>query len=132
MKYSLYLLLFLLLSATQISAQTYSIKGSVKQAGTEITIPNATIILQNLDSVQVDGMISDLDGEFEITNVKNGEYLLKIQYLGYQNLFKSIHVTQDMDLGVLGIKEQATDLDEVTISARRAQGEHKERTRKHS
>jgi len=125
MKYLFYLF-FSLFSISQLSAQTYSIKGKVKQAGTEITIPNATILIQNLpDSVQVEGMISDLDGEFEITNIKNGEYLLKIQYLGYENLYKTIHLTQDLDLGVLGLKEQATALDEVTISARRAQGEQK-------
>ncbi|MEB2779849.1 outer membrane beta-barrel protein [Algoriphagus sp. C2-6-M1] len=125
MKNCLYLFI-LFLSICQVSAQTYSIKGRVKQAGTEITIPNATILIQSLpDSVQIDGMISDLDGEFEITNIKNGEYLLKIQYLGYENLFKSIHVTEDLDVGVLGLKEEATSLDEVTISARRAQGQQK-------
>ena len=125
MKSFLYLII-LTFGISQASAQTYSIKGKVKQAGTEITIPNATILLQNLpDSLQLDGMISDLDGEFEITNIKSGEYLLKIQYLGYENLYKSINVTQDMDLGVLGLREQATDLNEVTISARRAQGEQK-------
>lgn len=125
MKQYLYLL-FLILSISQVSAQTYSIKGRVKQAGTEITIPNATILIQSLpDSVQVDGMISDLDGEFEITDIKNGEYLLKIQYLGYENLFKSINVTQDLDVGVLNLREEARSLDEVTISARRSQGEQK-------
>ncbi|MGX7835829.1 carboxypeptidase-like regulatory domain-containing protein, partial [Campylobacter fetus subsp. venerealis] len=84
------------------------------------------VLVQNLpDSVQVDGMISDMDGEFEITNIKEGEYLLKIQYLGYENLFKSIHVARNMDLGVLNLQEESTDLEEVTISARRAQGEQK-------
>lgn len=125
MKYLFYLFFFLF-SISQLSAQTYSIRGKVKQAGTEITIPNATVLIQNLpDSVQVEGMISDLDGEFEIANIREGEYLLKIQYLGFENLYKSIHVTQDLDLGVLGLKEQATALDEVTISARRSQGEQR-------
>ncbi|MEP0712462.1 outer membrane beta-barrel protein [Algoriphagus sp.] len=125
MKYCLYLFFFLI-SATQVLAQTFSIKGRVKEAGKEITIPNATILLLNLpDSVQVDGMISDLDGEFEIKSVKGGEYLLKVQYLGYEDLFKSVSITQDRDLGVLSLKEEATALDEVTISARRAQGEQK-------
>ncbi|MDR7131395.1 hypothetical protein J2X69_003759 [Algoriphagus sp. 4150] len=125
MKYYLYLSLFLI-SISQLSAQSHSVKGKVKQADTDITIPNATVLIQNLpDSVRVDGMISDFDGEFEINNIKEGEYLLKIQYLGYENLFKTIHVTQDLDLGVLSLKEEATALDEVIISARRAQGEQK-------
>ncbi|WP_339864024.1 outer membrane beta-barrel protein [uncultured Algoriphagus sp.] len=126
MKSYLYLVLFLLVTLTEVSAQTHSIKGRVKEAGKEVTIPNATVLLQNLpDSIQINGMISDFDGEFEITDVKSGEYLLKIQYLGYEDLYKSINVTQDLDLGVLSLKESATDLDEVTISARRAQGEQK-------
>ncbi|WPR76472.1 outer membrane beta-barrel protein [Algoriphagus sp. NG3] len=125
MKNFIYLIL-IFLSLSQATAQTYSIKGKIKQSGTEITIPNATVLVQNLpDSVQVDGMISDMDGEFEITNIKGGEYLLKIQYLGYENLFKSIHVAQDLDLGVLNLREESTDLEEVTISARRSQGEQK-------
>lgn len=125
MKNSLYIL-FLLFSISQVTAQTHTVKGKVYQAGTEITIPNATILILNLpDSMQVEGMISDLDGEFQINNVKEGEYLLKIQYLGYENLFKNIHVIQNLDLGVLSLREQATALDEVTISAARAQGEQK-------
>lgn len=128
MKFYLYLIFFF--STITISfSQTYTIQGIVKQAGSEITIPNATIVLQSLpDSIQVDGMISDLDGNFEIKNVKPAEYLMKIQYLGYENLFKTIHVTKDLDLGVLSISEQATALDEVMISARRSQGQQKNDT----
>ncbi len=125
MKSCLYLFIaFMVIS--QVSAQTYSVKGRVKQTGTGATIPNATILLQSLpDSIQVDGMISDLDGEFEITNIKEGEYLLKVQYLGFENLFRAINVNKDLELGTLSLSEQATALDEVTISARRAQGEQK-------
>ena len=125
MKLSLYFLLFLGYITTA-TAQNYSIKGVVKQAGSEITIPNATVLLLNLpDSAQVNGMISDLDGEFEILNVKEGEYLLKVQYLGYETLYSTLPVTENLHLGTLHLAEQATDLSEVMITARRAQGEQK-------
>lgn len=125
MKLSLYFLLFLGYITTA-TAQNYSIKGVVKQAGSEITIPNATVLLLNLpDSAQVNGMISDLDGEFEILNVKEGEYLLKVQYLGYETLYSTLPVTENLNLGTLHLAEQATDLSEVMITARRAQGEQK-------
>lgn len=128
MKFSFYILLFLGSISTAL-AQNHSIKGIVKQTGTDNTIPNATVLLQNLpDSIQVNGMISDLDGEFEILNVKEGQYLLKVQYLGFENLFKTINVTENIDLGILSLTEQASELDEVTISARRAQGEQKSDT----
>ncbi len=125
MKYCFYLFFFLL-SISQAFAQSYSIKGRVKQTGSGVTIPNATILLQSLpDSIQVDGMISDLDGEFEITSIKEGEYLLRVQYLGFENLFRTINVTKDLELGTLLLSEQATALDEVTINATRAQGEQR-------
>lgn len=123
-----YILSLFLLASTisQVFSQSYSVTGKVKQAGSEVTIPNATILLQSLpDTIQVNGMISDLDGDFEILNVQEGEYLLRVQYLGYENLIRSINVAQDLDLGVISLREEATSLDEVTISARRAQGQQR-------
>jgi hypothetical protein len=93
------------------------------------SIPNATILLLNFsDSIQVDGMISDLDGNFTLDNIKEGEYLMKVQYLGFENLFRNIQLHRDLDLGNVMIRETATDLGEVTISARMATGTQKSDT----
>lgn len=128
MKFYFFLLFFLSNIAVAFS-QTHSIKGEIRQSYSDIAIPNATVSLQSLpDSVQVDGMISDIDGKFEIPNVKEGEYLLKVQYLGFESLYKTIQVSQDLDLGIISISEETTTLDEVTISARRAQGEQRSDT----
>ncbi|MDF2158304.1 outer membrane beta-barrel protein [Algoriphagus sp. CAU 1675] len=128
MKYYL-IILFFAASIGSINAQSFTLKGKIQQAGTNETIPNATVLLLNLpDSTQADGMISDLDGFFEINNIREGEYLLKVQYLGYQNLLKSITVNRDLDLGNLFLKEEATALEEVTISARRSLSQQKSDT----
>jgi hypothetical protein len=93
------------------------------------SIPNATILLLNFsDSIQVDGMISDLDGNFTLDNIKEGEYLMKVQYLGFEDLFRNIQLHGDLDLGNVMIRETATDLGEVTISARMATGTQKSDT----
>ncbi|QYH38136.1 outer membrane beta-barrel protein [Algoriphagus sp. NBT04N3] len=125
-KFSILLFFF---ATTTLIAQTYSIKGRVQESGSKAAIPNATILLLRVnDSTQVDGMISDLDGNFEIEDVREGEYLLKVQYLGYQNLFRSLQVARNIDLGVISIQEEATALEEVTISARRSTSQQKSDT----
>ncbi|HAS58865.1 MAG TPA: TonB-dependent receptor [Algoriphagus sp.] len=125
-KFSILLFFF---ATTTLIAQTYSIKGRVQESGSKTAIPNATILLLRVnDSTQVDGIISDLDGNFEIDDVREGEYLLKVQYLGYQNLFRSLQVARNIDLGVISIQEEATALEEVTISARRSTSQQKSDT----
>ncbi|MDI1322726.1 MAG: outer membrane beta-barrel protein [Algoriphagus sp.] len=128
MKY-LILLLFFFGGIVEGFSQTYSIKGKIQETGSNLGVPNATIILlMASDSTQVNGMISDLEGNFEIASVRQGEYLLKVQYVGYQNFFKTIQVEKDMQLGSIFIREVATDLSEVIISARRSTGTQKSDT----
>lgn len=122
-------LLFLLIGAHFSFSQTYSVKGKIQESGSNNTIPYANILLLNVnDSSQIDGMISDIEGTFEINKVKEGEYLLKVQYLGYNNFFKTLQVNQNLDLGVINLREEATNLQEVTVAARRATSQQKSDT----
>ncbi|WP_297337652.1 outer membrane beta-barrel protein [Algoriphagus sp.] len=124
--FTLVLALALSLSA---SAQRYSIVGKIQEAGSSNTIPNATILLLNdEDSSQVDGIISDLEGRFELKEVREGDYLLKVQYLGYENYFRSLSVSQNLDLGTISIRQEDTDLEEVTVQARRSTSQNKSDT----
>ncbi|UZD24124.1 outer membrane beta-barrel protein [Algoriphagus halophytocola] len=117
---------FILFACFQASAQNFSITGRIMEEGTENGVPSATVLLQSLpDSTQVDGVISDFDGNFNIPGIPKGNYLIKIQYLGFKTLYKSIQLNQNLQLGVLELSEEATALDEVTINARRATGEQK-------
>lgn len=128
MKLHLVLFFFIGVCTTAFS-QSHSIKGKIIDSGSNQSVPNATILLLSFsDSVQVDGMISDLDGNFDMQEIKEGEYLLKVQYLGYQDLFETIDVSKDLDLGNLMLMETATELGEVTISARRSTGIQKSDT----
>ncbi|WP_373399447.1 carboxypeptidase-like regulatory domain-containing protein [Algoriphagus halophilus] len=128
MKFYLTLLFFIGASFCAF-AQIYSVKGKIIDADSEQSIPNATILLLTFsDSTQVDGMISDLDGNFDIEEIKEGEYLLKVQYLGYQDLFRTIQASKDLELGNLLLRETATELGEVTVTARRSTGKQKSDT----
>lgn len=122
MKYIL-LIICSLIGFSNAWAQTFTVKGKVLEAGKTDPVPYANILLLTVsDSTQVAGTISDIDGEFELTGIRDGDYLFKVQYLGYQNYFKSLRVNSHLDLGSIGIREEATDLGEVVVAARRSTG----------
>lgn len=128
MKY-LYLFLFSFLTFSHSFSQSYMVKGKVLEYGKQDPIPYANILLLSTsDSSQVYGTISEMDGEFEIGNVREGNYLFKIQYLGYRNYFRTILVNSNLDLGTLSIQEEATSLGEVVVSTRRSTGTQKSDT----
>lgn len=128
MKY-LFILIFIFFRLTFSFAQTYQIQGKIEEAESKLGVPNATIILLLAsDSTQIDGLISDLNGKFKFTSVKKGEYLLKIQFLGFQARIKEILVNSDLELGSILIKEEANDLAEIIVNARRSTGIQKSDT----
>lgn len=126
LKCSFFLCAFFLCSF-QLSAQTYSITGVVQGAKDGTTFPAATVILMNpKDSTTLKGAVTDFEGVFTIKDVKPGPYILKVQYVGYQNITQDLEVERkDLNLGPLPMEEAATWLGEVTIATRRATGEQK-------
>ncbi|SMD45432.1 CarboxypepD_reg-like domain-containing protein [Aquiflexum balticum DSM 16537] len=125
MKY-LFFFLFFVGITTHSLAQTYSIRGNVLEEGKKEILPFVNIILLSpIDSSQVIGTVSDGNGQFEFTKISEGDYILKIQYLGFQNFFRTIEIRSDIDLGNIYIQEEATDLSEVIVEARRSTGTQK-------
>ncbi|MBC6365888.1 TonB-dependent receptor [Algoriphagus sp. AK58] len=128
MKY-LVLFLFALVTLFNANAQTFSVKGKVFEFGKDDPIPYANVLLLSVsDSSQVAGSITEMDGEFEISGIREGQYLFKIQYLGYQSFFKTLLIESNQDLGKISLKEEATALSEVVVAARRATGSQKSDT----
>lgn len=121
---NLLLLLMIFLCSYQASAQSYSISGVVQGAKDGTPFPSATVmLLQPKDSAALTGIVTDFDGNFKLTKVESGNYILKIQYIGYEPLIKNIVVeSQDLKLGALLMEEGATWLDEIKVEARRATG----------
>ena len=128
MKYLLFLILTIS-GFSKVYSQTSTVKGKILEYGKEEAIPYANILLLSVqDSAQVYGTISEIDGEFELANVREGTYLFKIQYLGYKDYFRTIEVNSNLDLGSLSIQEEATDLGEVLVTSRRSTGTQKSDT----
>ena len=79
MKNRLFPLLALLLSFASSLAQNGSIKGSITD-NTQTPILGVNILIKN----STQGVQSNENGIFEITNVENGDYTLIISYLGFK------------------------------------------------
>ncbi|GGG37072.1 TonB-dependent receptor [Bizionia arctica] len=76
------------------------------------------VLLSVEDSTAIKGTSTNDKGFFEIKNVKESNYLLKISFIGYSDFNKTVTVsTQDLSLGVVILKENNESLDEVNIVA---------------
>ncbi len=93
MKIRLIIILFLILFANVVNAQQRFIKGIVKDAYSNNSLPFVNIVINN---TQI-GTSSDLNGEFEL-KIDNEEYIqLKLSYIGYQS-----YVTEVLHLSSVG------------------------------
>lgn len=125
MKYTL-LSLFFVFSMFQTFSQGLSIQGMVQSAADESTFPGATIILLNpVDSTTITGSVTDINGKFQLNNIKPGNYIVKVQFIGFAPLSQSVDLQQNVDLGTLLLQEEATALEEVTIVGKISTGEQK-------
>ncbi|MCH6200651.1 outer membrane beta-barrel protein [Aquiflexum sp. LQ15W] len=125
MKYILSIFIFGLFTLQGFS-QSFNIKGVVMVEGKQEALPFVNVLLLTVgDSSQVTGTVSDIDGNFAFSSIRQGDYLLKVQYLGYKDFFQTIDLTSNQDLGIIPISEVATDLNEVVIEARRSTGTQK-------
>jgi outer membrane receptor protein involved in Fe transport len=81
------LLLLLLLPCLSMAAQTRKISGTVLDENA-IALPFANVLLLNaVDSSLVKATASDLEGSFEMQDLADGNYLLKISMVGYSDFF---------------------------------------------
>ena len=76
-------------------------------------------VLDSIDSTFVKGGISDINGRFELTEVPQGAFLLRVSAIGYENFIQSFRVSNNTDLGTLRLKPGMISLGEVTVSAER-------------
>ncbi len=84
----------------------------------------ATVVLLNAeDSSMVSGTTTETDGSFVLENIEEGKYLLKVSFIGYQDLYTDVielkESTEKLDLGTLRLRSGQT-LDEVVVRGQRS------------
>ena len=89
----------------------YTVEGTVSDQNAGVPLPGATVILVDADF----GTATNVDGEFEFSNVPEGTYTLRITYVGYVQLSRTIEVNQDLNLN-LALQQDDQALGEVVVT----------------
>ena len=103
--------------AVQFSmAQTASISGKVSEENTSFEGVNVTIPKMNI------GTVTNEDGSYSIGNLKDGIYTLRISYVGYRKIEKTIEIKAGANVVYnFTMQEDALNLDQVVITGTRYQ-----------
>ncbi|MCR4922040.1 MAG: outer membrane beta-barrel protein [Bacteroidaceae bacterium] len=129
MKTRLILWLLLGICPGLIWAQKVTVSGVIQDAATEETLPGASVVLlSRKDSVQVVGASTNLEGKFTLPAVKQGNYILRVSFVGYLTQYKNLLLTKKeptVDVGTLKLEEDSRMLSETEVVAKLAQMEMK-------
>jgi iron complex outermembrane recepter protein len=109
---NLFTALFVLLLPVLATAQL-SISGKVTDQ-TGAPLPGATVTINPTNTT-----ISDGDGKYQLNNLPNGNYTLKVTYIGYQPFEKAVVLTANTIVNI-SLNNSTTLTEEVTVSATRA------------
>ncbi|WP_026836838.1 outer membrane beta-barrel protein [Gillisia sp. JM1] len=113
--------LFCLISLLSFTTHAQNSLKGVMIDENQKAVPFANVILlQASDSTTVyKGTVSEEDGSFLIEAVEDNEYVLEVRFVGYENFVKKIEVKGNTNLRKLVLVESASNLDEVTLTAKR-------------
>lgn len=110
-----YMILCLLMSLGEIMAQ--GISGKVMD-GKEQPIDGVAVILQTLDSVYVDAVVTDTLGDFRLNHPLDQSYRLIFQHILYNTIGKKITTA---NVGTVVLEEKDYQLAEITVKGERPQ-----------
>ncbi|MBT8271630.1 MAG: TonB-dependent receptor, partial [Bacteroidia bacterium] len=94
--------------------------GMVIDDALNVPLPYVNIVIRNKAGEIVTGGITDENGKFQIKKVPEGEYTVRIQFIGFKQIEKDIIISRrnsKIDLGELRLFEEAEGLDEVELVA---------------
>ena len=110
-----YMILCLLMSLGEIMAQ--GISGKVMD-GKEQPVDGVAVILQTLDSVYVDAVVTDTLGDFRLNHPLDQSYRLIFQHILYNMVEKEITTA---NVGTVVLEEKEYQLAEITVKGERPQ-----------
>jgi len=102
------------------SQNTSSINGTLIDESTQSNVDFASVALFNGSNTQVGGMLSNEKGQFHFQNLLNGNYTLRISFVGYDTYESEVQLSpgQKLDLGSIKLKPSTSKvLEEVVIEA---------------
>ncbi len=115
------ILMVLILLSLSLSAQNsgVNVNGVVVEESTNEPVEQATIRLLSVkDSALVRGTVSGNNGSFTLKNIKTGNYLLHITFVGYDPLYQPLRITgktNPVNVGKLALNDGSIQLGEAVV-----------------
>lgn len=101
------------LAISQAKAQTGNIQGIITDEN-GISVPGASTSIENINK----GAVSDFDGKFLYLGVPEGNYTIKISYLGFKDIEQQISVNANNTTTLnIELTSEVSKLNEVNIIA---------------
>lgn len=102
------------------------ISGTLTDGNAPLPFANV-LLLSPTDSSLVRGTITEEDGQFLLEKIETGSYLLSSAMIGYTTDYQTIEVksNENKSLGNITLSEEATELEGVTVTAKKPLFEQK-------
>ncbi len=115
-------ILIIFLLSFSISGQELKVAneifGQVKDAESHLPLQFVTVTLQDINTRELIGDVTDKNGKFELT-VPNGNYYCIIESLSFQPfVIHVLNINQDIEMGLIELVQNSENLDEIEIIAR--------------
>ena len=120
MKQLLIILVVTILSNALTAQITQVVRGSVKDADTQITIPGANIAVLGDSGKVAMGATTDINGSFMIKSVPVGKQTICVSFVGYLEKCMDIEVTSGKEVVLnIPIEESSVQMEEVVIEGQK-------------
>ena len=121
-----FIFIFLLFCVNSIATASSQIKGIIQEKGTGNPIESADVILLlKGETVVVSSTLSEVNGQFLLSGIKNGEYSLIVRLIGYDiYTHNTIYVRSSesvLDLGTIELQPLEIGLSEVVVESTKRQ-----------
>jgi hypothetical protein len=112
-----YYYFFFLLASSFLNAQSFSINGKIALENNEKTAVTSILLYPENSQTLVKAVVTDSNGNFIFSNIKTGNYLIKINYVGYQSYNSNVFSITDknIELPLIALQKSTEALKEVVI-----------------
>lgn len=112
------IIVFVFAAITNMFSQNHYITGQLYDKETKEAMIEANCLLIHLPDSLTYGASTDLKGRFSFENVKKGNYILKISFIGYESLTQTlVYNSKSIELGKLYLAKGTVESAEVEVVA---------------
>jgi outer membrane receptor protein involved in Fe transport len=116
---SLLLIYCALLSSVISFGQELSISGFVDDAQGEPVGYANVLLMKAQDSTILKGVSTNAKGFFLLENLSEDTYMVKVSFLGFNDIYKTVILKENIDLRTIVLEESSEQLNEINIIAKR-------------